>query len=173
MVAAFALSLLAQSPNRPTIPKVNDVNPELLNLVIYDQWDRGNDLFGDHRPSPDEKVDVARRDEERRIAVRKLLADGKLQTAKDYRFAALILQHSPDSAGYMQGYMLAHVLASRRSARATTPPNGWRRPPWTVTCSRSTSRRCSARNSTSRTGSGQWTHTIARHSPMPFEPCGA
>ena len=108
MVAAFALPLLlAQSPNGPTIPRVKDVNPELLNLVIYDQWDRGNDLYGDHRPSPDEKVDVAKRDEDRRIAVRKLLADGKLQTAKDYRFAALILQHSPDSAGYM----LAHVLA--------------------------------------------------------------
>jgi len=108
LLSAFLLPvLLAQSSNGPTIPKLDDVNPELLNLVIYDQWDRGNDLFGDRRPSVDAKLDVAKRDEERRIAIRKLLADGKVQTAKDYRFAALILQHSPDSAGYM----LAHVLA--------------------------------------------------------------
>ena len=98
---------MSQGINSPTIPKLPDVNPELLNLVIYDQWDRGNDLFGDHHRSPDEKVDVNQRDEERREALRKLLAEGKLQTAKDYRFAALLLRHSPDSAGYL----LAHVLA--------------------------------------------------------------
>jgi hypothetical protein len=88
--------------NSPTIPKATDVNPELLNLVIYDQWDRGNDMFGDRHPADGENVDwdaVGKRDQERRHAVRKLLADGKLQTGKDYRFAALILQHSPDTAG--------------------------------------------------------------------------
>lgn len=107
-VAALAVPmLLAQTPNSPTIPKVDNVNPEILNLAIYDQWDRGNDLFGNHHRAPDEKVDVGKRDQERRDAVRKLLADGKLQTGKDYRFAALILQHSPDTAGYL----LAHVLA--------------------------------------------------------------
>jgi len=95
------LTALAQPTSGPTIPKLDNVNPEVLNLVIYDQWDRGNDLFGDHRPAPNEKLDAAKRDEERRVALRKLLADGKLQTGKDYRFAALILEHSPDSAGYM------------------------------------------------------------------------
>jgi len=109
--AAFALPiLLAQSPNSPTIPKINDVNPELLNLVIYDQWDRGNDLFGDHKPAAGDRTDwkdVDKRDQQRRESVRQLLADGKLQTGKDFRFAALIFQHSPDTAGYL----LAHVLA--------------------------------------------------------------
>jgi hypothetical protein len=109
--AALAFPLLfAQTPNSPTIPKVTDVNPEILNLVIYDQWDRGNDMFGDRHGTLDEKIDwneVGKRDQERRDAVRKLLADAKLQTGKDYRFAALIFQHSPDTAGYL----LAHVLA--------------------------------------------------------------
>lgn len=111
LAAVFALSVLvAQTPNSPTIPKEIDVNPELLKLVVYDQWDRGNDLFGDRHPTGEEKVDwneVGKRDQERQAATRKLLADGKLQTAKDYRFAALIFQHSTDTAGYL----LAHVLA--------------------------------------------------------------
>ena len=111
LAALFALSVLvAQTPNSPTIPKETDVNPELLKLVIYDQWDRGNDMFGDRHPTGDEKVNwnaVGKRDQERQAATRKLLADGKLQTARDYRFAALIFQHSTDTAGYL----LAHVLA--------------------------------------------------------------
>jgi hypothetical protein len=107
----FLPSLLAQGAASPTIPDLKDVNPDILKLVIYDQWDRGNDMFGDHHPASDAKVDwdaVSKRDSERRDAVRKLLADGKLVTGKDYRFAALILQHSPDTAGYL----LAHVLAT-------------------------------------------------------------
>src|SRR5882724_5727961 len=91
--AALVLPLLsAQTPNSPTIPNVTDAGPEILNLVIYDQWDRGNDMFGD-RHGTGEDVDwnvVGKRDLERQDAVRKLLADGKLKTGKDYRFAALI-----------------------------------------------------------------------------------
>ena len=68
-------------------------------------------MFGNHHAPADAKVDwdaVSKRDSERRDAVRKLLADGKLATGKDYRFAALIFQHSLDTAGYL----LAHVLAT-------------------------------------------------------------
>ena len=75
-------------------------------------------MFGNRQP-PTGKIDwdaVSKRDTERREAVRKLLAEGKLTTGKDYRFAALILQHSPDTAGYLQ----AHVLATTAIGKGDT-----------------------------------------------------
>jgi len=60
LAAALAVPvLIAQPSDSPTIPNLPDINPDILKLVIYDQWDRGNDLFTDHRRSPDDKVDVA------------------------------------------------------------------------------------------------------------------
>ncbi len=41
--------LLAQNPaapDSPTVPPIRDVDPEVLRLVIHDQWDQGNDMFG-------------------------------------------------------------------------------------------------------------------------------
>jgi hypothetical protein len=109
--ASLVLPLLfAQTSTGPTIPKLNDANPDIVNLVAQDQWDRGDDFFGSQQAPPKDKIDwdkVNKRDEQRRDAVRKLLTEGTLQTGKDYRFAALIFQHSQDSAGYL----LAHVLA--------------------------------------------------------------
>ena len=32
---------------RPTFPKLPDANPEMVEIAIEDQWDRGNDMFGD------------------------------------------------------------------------------------------------------------------------------
>jgi hypothetical protein len=106
--------LLAQTPpapaDSPTVPNQPDVNPEMLRLVIQDQWDRGNDMFGGRQVKPAESIDwqaVGKHDEERHAAVRKLLADGKIQSAMDYNFAALVFQHSSKSADLI----LAHVLA--------------------------------------------------------------
>jgi hypothetical protein len=122
---ALALMLLpalfAQAPASPTIPKLTDVNPEILNLVIYDQWDRGNDMFGSDHGTDEHKIAwdvVSKRDEQRRDAVRKLLADSKLSTGKDYRFAALIFQHSPDTAGYLLAHVLAVTAAGKGDASA-------------------------------------------------------
>ena len=103
--------LMAQTADGPTIPKAMDgVNPEIMKLVAEDQWDRGEDMFGHRKGIADDKIDwgaVTRRDEERHKAVRKLLADGKLESGKDYEYAALIFQHS-----YMvTDLMLAHTLA--------------------------------------------------------------
>jgi hypothetical protein len=115
--AALAISirlLAAQTPSgvadTPTIPKLPGVNPDILNLVIQDQWDRGQDMFGGRVVKPPQSIDwqeVNKRDDARHAAVRKLLADGKLQSGADYQFAALIFQHSGDSAGLI----LAHTLA--------------------------------------------------------------
>ena len=94
----------------PTIPTLNDVKPKLLRLVIDDQWDRGNDMFGGRQVKAPETLDwaaIAKRDQERESAVRSLLAEGQIETGTEFRFAALIFQHS-DADGSIA---LAHVLA--------------------------------------------------------------
>jgi hypothetical protein len=111
----YGAVLPAQAPNRevssPTIPKNTSANPELLRLVIADQWDRGNDMFGKGQVRASSDLDwkaTTRRDVERHEAVRSLLADGKLKTKEDFSYASIIFQHSSDPADLM----LAHVLSS-------------------------------------------------------------
>ena len=113
--------LFAQDTAGPTIPKLNDARPEIVELVAHDQWDRGEDFFGNRQSPSKDKIDwsqVNQRDEQRREEVRKLLATGKLQTGKDYRFAALIFQHSPDSAGYLLAHVLAVTAVSKGEPKA-------------------------------------------------------
>lgn len=106
--------LLAQSvvshKNEPTIPKFEDVNPQLLQLVVQDQWDRGNDMFGEGQVKATGAInwkEVGEHDEQRHAKVRKMIAEGGVQTGRDYYFSGLIFQHSekPDDL------MLAHILA--------------------------------------------------------------
>lgn len=97
-------------PAGPTIPPLKDVNPELLRLVIADQWDRGNDMFGKGQVRDPRTLDgkaIAARDDQRHKAVRRLLAAGQIQTANDYSFTSLIFQHSDRP----QDLLLAHVLS--------------------------------------------------------------
>lgn len=117
----FALSMLvvplsvgAQTPSAgaesPTVPNLPDVNPELLRVVIADQWDRGMDMFGG-RPAkmagPPDWNAISTRDKERQATVRTLVEKGQLTSGRDYQFAALVLQHSESSTDVR----LAHVLA--------------------------------------------------------------
>jgi hypothetical protein len=99
----------AQAPT-PTVPDLPGVNPEILTLVIQDQWDRGIDMFGGRQVKAPDDIDwaqVAKNDAERHAATRKLMKDGKLQSGKDYQLAALIFQHSSASSDLA----LAHTLA--------------------------------------------------------------
>jgi hypothetical protein len=115
-VCVLALSSLAyaQAPTdaaeSPTVPTLPDVNPDVLRAVIADQWDRGMDMFGG-RPakvsSPPDWNAIASRDKERQATVRGLVATGKLSSARDFQFAALVFQHS-ESASDVR---LAHLLA--------------------------------------------------------------
>jgi hypothetical protein len=102
---------MAPAPtDKPTVPNLPDVNSDLLQLVIEDQWDRGNDMFGNRQVQKPNAIDwkqVGQRDEQRREQVRKLLAGGRITTGQEYYFAALIFQHSDQP----EGFMLAHVLA--------------------------------------------------------------
>jgi hypothetical protein len=116
-ILAFVLApvLFAQTAppaDKPTVPKLTDVNAEVLDLVIQDAWDRGTDMFGGRslQPRPGKIED---RDEQRRQAVRKLVNESKLQSARDFFFAALVLQHS----GETEDTILAHVLATTAAAK--------------------------------------------------------
>jgi hypothetical protein len=95
---------------KPTIPALPDVNPELLRTVIADQWDRGMDMFGG-RPAktgtPPDWSAVAARDKERQATVRALVNKGELKSGRDYQFGALVFQHSESA----NDVMLAHLFA--------------------------------------------------------------
>jgi hypothetical protein len=107
------LGLAAQAGTGPTIPENAEANPTVLRLVIQDQWDRGSDMFGSRKPAGMAPMaDMAKRDLDRETAVRALLAQGELRSGPDYYFAALIMQHSPNS----DGILLAHVLAIKAVA---------------------------------------------------------
>jgi ketosteroid isomerase-like protein len=109
---ALALSTMApvhvpSSPQSPTVPTLPDVGSEILQLVIDDQWDRGNDLFGSRPAKALDWDTIAKRDARRQAAVRALLAGGKIRGGREYEFAALVFQHS----GTPDNLALAHVLA--------------------------------------------------------------
>lgn len=93
----------------PTIPKLSDVKPEILDLVLQDQWDRCNDMFGaSHQvDSCSIKPTIAEHDAARHAKAKELLAQGKVETGREYFFIALLFQHSFDP----NELMLAHVLA--------------------------------------------------------------
>ena len=109
-VGAAAGQTAPQAPQSPTIPTLADVRPEILRLVIDDQWDRGNDMFGGRQVRPPDTLDwqaISERDLQRQSAIRALLAKGQVETGREYHFAALIFQHSSSP----EALTLAHVLA--------------------------------------------------------------
>ena len=99
-----------QRTDSPTVPVLKDVRPEILQLVVDDQWDRGNDMFGGRQVKAPSDLDwqaIAQRDQERQSKIRALLKDGHVQTGKEFHYAALIFQHSSTT----DELALAHVLA--------------------------------------------------------------
>jgi hypothetical protein len=107
---------VANTAAAPTVPKLPDVNAQLLQLVIQDQWDRGNDMFSGKQVKVPVNLNVAERDEQRHAEVRKILAEGKISTAREYFFAALIFQQSSTVADLL----FAHVLAVTAMTKGNT-----------------------------------------------------
>lgn len=101
----------------PTVPKLPDANPDVVQLALQDQWDRGNDMFGGRQIAPPDLhgKSIAGRDEERHAAIRKLLNEGKLRSGTDYWLSALIFQHSAKP----QDVILAHILAVTATAKGS------------------------------------------------------
>ena len=109
-VSAAALHTAQQTPPSPTIPTLEDVKPEILRVVIDDQWDRGNDMFGGRQVKAPDTLDwqaISERDQQRQSAIRALLAKGQIETGREYHYAALVFQHSSTP----EALTLAHVLA--------------------------------------------------------------
>jgi len=103
----------ANPPAEPAVPNLRDVNSQLLHLVIEDQWDRGNDMFSGRHVKTPQDLNVTERDAERQADVRKLLAEGKINTGQEYYFAALIFQHSSSSENLLLAHMLAVTSVSK------------------------------------------------------------
>jgi hypothetical protein len=104
----------------PTVPKLPDVNSEILQLVIQDQWDRGNDMFGNEPLKTSQALNwklISERDEQRHTQVHKLLAEGKIKTGREYYYVALIFQHSVKA----EDLMFAHVLAMTSVSKGYFP----------------------------------------------------
>ena len=113
--------LTAQSQDGPTVPKLPDVNQELLQLVIADQWDRGMDMFSGRRVKTPDTLDwqqIGARDSERKKAVRSLLASGRIHSGREYQFAALVFQHSADPADLHTAHVLATTAVAKGNPHA-------------------------------------------------------
>jgi len=113
--------LTAQPQDAPTIPKLPDVNGELLKLVVADQWDRGMDMFSGRPVKTPESLDwqqIGKRDAERRVAVRSMLQAGQIQSGRDYEFAAILFQHSSDLAGLQTAHILASTAVAKGNPKA-------------------------------------------------------
>jgi hypothetical protein len=94
VLLAFALALVAS----PAAAQPPASNAAMARILAEDQADR--------RTPIDWKA-VGPRDEARRAATAKLLADGALSTAEDFHAAAFIFQHGTAA----DDYLLAHTLA--------------------------------------------------------------
>jgi hypothetical protein len=110
-----AVPKLSSNQSLPTVPKIADANPEVLQLVIQDQWDRANDMFGGKQLSPADMrgKSLETRDEGRHAAIRKLLVEGQVKSGTDFWLSAVIFQHSVKP----EDLMLAHILAVTATAK--------------------------------------------------------
>lgn len=107
-----SLRMLAQqaaAKQSPTVPNLPAVKPEVLDLVLQDQWDRCIDMFGEKSQieSCTIKPSIVERDSIRHAKAKEFLAQGKIESGQEYYFVALLFQHS----GNPDELMLAHVLA--------------------------------------------------------------
>jgi hypothetical protein len=107
-------------PSAAAVPNLPDGNPQLLHFAIQDQSDRGDDLFSGKQLKTPQNLNVPKRDAERQAKVWALLAEGKVNTGRDYYFAALIFQHSETS----ENLLLAHILAVTSIAKGDKS-GGW------------------------------------------------
>ena len=113
--------LTAQSTEGPTIPNLPDVNQELLKLVVADQWDRGMDMFTGRQVKTPESLDwkqIAERDAERKKVVASMLEDGRINSGREYQFAAILFQHSDDPADSSRAHLLAATAVAKGNQAA-------------------------------------------------------
>lgn len=84
----------------------SSVNPTMAGIFSEDQDDRRS------APNIDWTI-VGPRDEARRAATQKLLDDGALKTAEDFKEAAFVFQHGRRPEDYLLAHTLAMVAAAK------------------------------------------------------------
>lgn len=75
-------------------------------------------MFSGRQVKTPANLKVSERDAERQAEVRKILAEGKISTGREYYFAALIFQHSSKSEDLMFAHMLAVTSVARGNGDA-------------------------------------------------------
>jgi len=105
LATVLLLALAGSGAAAAPVPQ-EAANPEMLHLFTEDQADRKDGLRIDWNA-------VRPRDEARRAATRKLLADGALHTGQDYVEAAFIFQHGSTEDDYLLAHTLAMVAAAK------------------------------------------------------------
>ena len=117
---AAPISMQENATHSPTVPNLPDAKPEILDLVLQDQWDRCNDMFGaNHRvESCTIEPTISEHDAVRRSTAKELLAQGKVETGREYFFLALLFQHSSDPNELMLAHVLAVTAASKGFSHA-------------------------------------------------------
>ena len=121
-LSSFPLAIGQQEKAKrsPAAPNLPDVKPEILDLVLQDQWDRCNDMFGANHQvvSCTIKPTIAEHDAVRHSKAKELLAQGKVETGREYFFVALLFQHSGDPNELMLAHVLAVTAASKGFSHA-------------------------------------------------------
>jgi hypothetical protein len=105
VVAVLSLALLAAPAGAQTPVEPPVSSPQMLQVFKEDQADRNG-------ATVDWSV-VGPRDEQRRATTRKLLADGALHTAEDFRAAAFVFQHGGEAGDYLLAHSLAMVAVGK------------------------------------------------------------
>jgi len=102
------------------VPNLPDTKPEILGLVLQDQWDRCNDMFGVNPqvPSCTIRSTIIEHDAQRHARTKELLAEGKVETGREYFFVALLFQHSADPNDLMLAHVLSVTAATKGFAKA-------------------------------------------------------
>ncbi|KQV49312.1 hypothetical protein ASC95_17040 [Pelomonas sp. Root1217] len=86
-------------------------NPKLREIAAADQQDRAGPIEGI------DYTQLAGRDAERRIQVRRLLEQGEVRAAEDYFYAALVFQHGETVEDFKLAFSLVSIAAALRPER--------------------------------------------------------
>jgi len=119
LFTSIVLTTSAQTVVPPKIDATASVvtdSTELAKIFLADQYDRGNNPNakpGEPQPKALPGSEIRLNDDLRETRVRAMLNEGIFHTATDYFRAALVLQHSQTSDGFLLAHILAEVAVAK------------------------------------------------------------
>lgn len=112
-------SIPQKIPQGPTVPNIKGVNSKLLGLVIQDQWERGNDMFGNGRQHPVPLSDAAMLPSHTilRCRLSRIVVDTeKFVNIDDDGYALIICEHSSLPRDLMFAHLLALTIVEKKNS---------------------------------------------------------